>query len=94
MNKVQILTPCEHCNGDAYLPAGKAVSAKGIYTRYDPCPYCEGSGQRPKWISLRDFVVMLSEVALSDPMQPDWLGLAQHQPVSQIQDSRDAAGIP
>ena len=95
MVKIQILTTCDHCDGEAYLPASEEVNAKGEpYTRYLPCPYCEGTGQRPKWVNLRDFVDMLSTVALSDPMAPDWLDLAQRKPISQMQDSREAAGIP
>src|SRR5574341_1039391 len=45
MLKVHILTQCTHCKGEAYLPAGEADNHKGEkYTRYLPCPVCEGSG--------------------------------------------------
>lgn len=95
MIKIRILTTCDHCDGEAQLPTGEAVDTKGEpYTRYKSCPYCEGTGLNPKWIELREFVDMLSTVASSDPMEPDWLDLAQRKPVSQMQDSRDAAGIP
>ena len=57
MVKVQILTQCEQCNGQAYLPAGEGEDHKDQkYTRYAPCPQCEGSGVQPKWVSLPEFV--------------------------------------
>jgi hypothetical protein len=46
MIKVQVLTTCDFCEGDAYLPDGEAESYSGEkYTRYKPCPYCDGSGK-------------------------------------------------
>ena len=94
MIKVRILTRCEHCGGEAYLPAGEAETYNGErYTRYLPCPCCNGSGNQAKWVSLQDFLAMLIEATARDPMEPDWLELARKQPISQYQDSRDAAGI-
>ena len=62
MTKVQILTRCEHCNGEGYLPAGEAEDLKGgKYTRYTPCAICEGTGQHPKWVSLDEFAALLSQ---------------------------------
>ena len=91
--KVQILTPCEACDGDAYLPVGEAVSNTGEkYMRYEPCKQCEGSGNRARWISLRDFAEMLEAVMSTDPMEPDLLALSQEKFVSQYQESREAAG--
>lgn len=95
MIKIRILTACDRCNGEAYLPACEAMNTKSEpYTRYLPCPYCEGTGINPKWIGLREFVDKLNAVAVSDPMEPDWVDLAQRKPTSQMQDSHDAAGIP
>jgi DnaJ-class molecular chaperone len=62
MIKVQVLTQCEHCNGAAFLPLGEAEDWQGHkYTRYVPCPKCEGSGNEPKWISLDVFATLLHQ---------------------------------
>ena len=66
MVKVQVLTKCEHCNGEAYLPMGEAEDSQGrTYTRYVPCPMCEGSGNEPKWISLDDFAKLVVQAHCS-----------------------------
>ena len=45
MIKVHILDKCPHCHGQAMLPVGEGKDYKGrTYTRYAPCPDCEGSG--------------------------------------------------
>lgn len=94
MIKVHILDRCPYCDGQAYLPVGEATDWKGeTYTRYLPCHMCEGTGEHGKWVSLTDFLAMLTEAASHDPMEPDWQELARKQPISQYQDSRDAAGI-
>jgi hypothetical protein len=37
MIKVQILIPCEHCKGEAYVPVGEATSSIGEpYIRHIP----------------------------------------------------------
>jgi hypothetical protein len=60
MIKVHILDPCRHCNGQAYLPAGEAENYTGEkYTRYTPCPNCDGSGLKERWISLQEFALLL-----------------------------------
>ena len=47
MIKVRILDKCPHCKGQAMLPVGEGKDYKGrTYTRYAPCPKCEGSGQQ------------------------------------------------
>ena len=39
-------------NGEAYLPLEECEDSQGRkYTRYVPCPVCEGSGNQPGWIS-------------------------------------------
>ena len=94
MIKVHVLTICEFCDGQAYQPVGPDIDSRGEpYTRYRQCTYCKGSGNREKWVALDAFVEILTAVALSDPMEPDWVELAQTQPVSQRKDSLDAAGI-
>ena len=62
MIKVHILSTCANCNGDAYLPCGESEDADGRkYTRYTPCPMCEGSGNQPRWVSLEDFARLLQQ---------------------------------
>ncbi len=62
MIKVQVLTHCEHCNGKAYVPIGEAEGYEGHkYTRYVPCPICDGSGNEPMWITLDDFAKLLRQ---------------------------------
>ena len=91
MIKVHILTTCEHCGGEAYLPIGEAESYTGEkYTKYRPCPQCQGSGRQSKWIDLRAFADLLEKATA---LEPDYQELALRNPVSQYQDSRDAAGI-
>jgi hypothetical protein len=89
--KVQILDRCEYCDGEAYTFVCEDVDARGnTFDRYRPCEMCHGSGNRAKWVSLQEFSDLL-ERAIS--MEPDYLELAREKPVSQYQDSRDAAGI-
>ena len=91
MMKVRILDRCEFCDGEAYIFDRQDVDARGkTYDRYRPCEMCHGSGNRAKWVSLREFSDLL-ERAIA--MEPDYLELAREKPVSQFQDSRDAAGI-
>ena len=62
MIKVQILDQCEHCQGQAYLPVGEGQDHRGrTYTRYAPCPMCEGSGTQPRWIPLSEFAELLQQ---------------------------------
>lgn len=67
MIKVQILIPCEHCSGQAFLPVGEEVGYTGKhYIRYRPCPQCQGSGNQPKWVDLRNFANLVDEAKLTD----------------------------
>jgi RecJ-like exonuclease len=62
MTKVRILTTCSHCGGKAYLPISETIDAKGKpYIQHQPCPMCEGSGMAPKWISMQEFIALLSQ---------------------------------
>jgi len=64
MLKVQVLAPCSHCNGKAYLPMGEVDDCHGHkYTRHIPCLHCEGSGNEPKWIDLADFAKLMQQAA-------------------------------
>ena len=91
MMKVRILDRCEYCDGEAFIFAYEDVDANGeMYDRYRPCEMCHGSGNRAKWIGLRELSDLL-ERAIA--MEPDYAELAREKPVSQYRDSRDAAGI-
>jgi hypothetical protein len=62
MLKVQVLATCSHCDGKAYLPVGEAEDCKGNkYIRHIPCPFCEGSGNEPKWIGLAYFAKLMQQ---------------------------------
>ena len=66
MHKVHILTPCEHCQGEAYLPLGEIESYAGEpYTHYQPCPQCEGSGNQVRWVTLEEFAALLQRAKCS-----------------------------
>ena len=53
MVKIQILTQCQCCKGEAYLPVEEAVSYTGeVYMRYRPCTAFQGSGKQTRWVSL------------------------------------------
>ncbi len=91
MMKVRILDCCEFCDGEAYVFVCEDVDARGeTFDRYRHCEMCHGSGNRAKWVGLREFSDLL-ERAIA--MEPDYLELARQKPISQYQDSRDAAGI-
>jgi len=91
MMKVRILDRCEFCDGEAYVFVCEDVDARGdTFDRYRPCEMCNGSGNRAKWVSLRDLSDLLERAT---SFEPDYAALAKEQPVSQYQDSRDSAGI-
>ncbi|MFA7407373.1 MAG: hypothetical protein WCY93_05980 [Anaerolineaceae bacterium] len=59
--KVKILSTCDDCDGQAYLPSAKGIDSIGEeYQRYLPCPTCNGSGQAGKWISLHELQKLLN----------------------------------
>jgi hypothetical protein len=91
MTKVQILTRCEYCDGEAFLLYGEASDITGeSYARYLPCPVCQGSGEHAKWINLRELADLLEKAVT---MEPDYQELSHQLPATQYADSRDAAGI-
>lgn len=62
MVKIQILTRCEYCQGESYLPYTTALDPQGKqYIKHRPCPNCEGSGMAPKWIELAEFAILLKQ---------------------------------
>ena len=82
MIQVHILDRCNFCDGEAYLFAGETVSAVGEYAPYyEPCEYCQGSGEIDKWLDLSDFLELLTAQALREPLEPDWLELVTQRPV-------------
>jgi hypothetical protein len=73
MVKVQILTQCEQCNGQAYLPAGETESCTGEkYTRHEPCSKCQGSARQTKWVTLAEFVALLEAVTCQHQHTSTW----------------------
>jgi hypothetical protein len=60
--KVKILSKCQDCDGQAYLPSVMGIDSRGVeYQRYLPYPACNGSGQAGKWITLNEFQQLLKE---------------------------------
>jgi hypothetical protein len=44
------------------VPVGEGKNYKGrTYTRYVPCPDCDGSGNQARWISLQEFAELLRQ---------------------------------
>ena len=55
MIKVRILDHCEFCDGEAYIFVCEDVDVRGeTFDRYRPCEMCHGSGNRAKWVGLRE----------------------------------------
>jgi hypothetical protein len=72
------------------VPVSEATSSTGEpYIRHISCPACQGSGTQAKRVPLSEFADLL----YADPMEPDYQRLAHMEPLSQFQDSREAAGI-
>lgn len=64
MNKVQILTTCQACNGQAYVPFGEETSPTEVkYIRHKPCFACQGSGKQTHWIDVQEFAMLLHAIA-------------------------------
>jgi DnaJ-class molecular chaperone len=67
MEKIQILTTCQACSGQAYLPVGKEVSPTGVkYIRHRPCFACQGSGKQTRWIDVQEFAMLLHAIAAEE----------------------------
>jgi hypothetical protein len=79
--KVKILSKCQDCDGQAYLPSGMGIDSRGVeYQRYLPCPTCHGSGKTDKWITLHEIQKLLKETE------------CQHEHVSQTGGFHFSAG--
>ncbi len=60
MIQVRILDRCEFCDGEAYVFDYEDVDARGeTFDRYRPCEMCHGSGNRAKWVGLRELSDLL-----------------------------------
>ena len=69
VTKIYVLTICEACQGKAYLPAGEAISSKGVpYLVHKPCSQCGGSGRQAQWVSLDEFMKLLDEEITRNPI--------------------------
>ena len=90
MLKVVVIDRCEYCDGEAYLYAGEYKDGDVERPVYQACQACKGAGEREKAISLREIADLLDRAIA---MEPDYAELAKVKPVSQYQDSREAAGI-
>ena len=90
MLKVIVIDRCEYCDGEAYLSAGEYKDGNVERPVYLPCQACKGRGEMEKKISLSEFQDLLDK---ANAMEPDYAELGKAKPVSQYQDSRDAAGI-
>jgi hypothetical protein len=67
MNKVQILTTCQACSGQAYVPVGEEASPTGDkYNRYRPCFACQGSGKQTHWIEFQEFAMLLHAISAEE----------------------------
>ena len=63
MEKIPILTTCQACSGQAYVPVGEEVNPIGVkYERHRPCFVCEGSGMQTRWMILANLARMLHAV--------------------------------
>ena len=57
MDKVEILTTCDACNGKAYLPTEEVIFIGGWkYFRHKACSACQGTGRQLIWITLSELV--------------------------------------
>ena len=92
--RIQILTNCPKCDGEAYLPDDLVTCEDGqIRLTYEACWNCGGSGRQKIWIELNDLLEMLADHYQCNPMEVDWLARSHRKPVSQFLDSLEAAGI-
>ena len=68
MIKVNILTRCDFCKGEAYLPIGEAESYTGEkYMQYEPCDQCQGSGKQERWAFLKELADLLGRAISCAP---------------------------
>ena len=65
MEKIQMLTTCQACNGRASVPVREEVSLTGAkYIRHRPCFACQGSGKQTRWIDVQEFAMLLHAIAV------------------------------
>ena len=88
--KVIVIDRCEFCDGEAYIYAGEYKDGDLERPVYQACQACKGSGELEKAISLQELADLLDRAV---SMEPDYAALSRRKPVSQFQDSREAAGI-
>ena len=68
MTKIQILTTCQHCNGEAYIKIGEAECyTEEPHVLYEPCSKCQGSGTQTRWISLRELAELIQRETRMEP---------------------------
>jgi len=79
MIKVQIQTECWYCKGEAMMEVHELeFHVTDPTPRYLPCPYCKGSGNQEKWVSLKEFIAMLHDPTLQCPHNHTSLSGSNH----------------
>jgi hypothetical protein len=66
--KAHVITKSSFCDGEAYIFDSEDVDARGeTYDRYRPCEMCHGSGNRAKWVGLRELSDLLERAIAMEP---------------------------
>ena len=69
MEKIPILTTCQACSGQAYVPVGEEISTTGVkYIRHRPCFACQGSGKQTRWLDIQEFTNLLRAIAAEEQL--------------------------
>ena len=91
MLKVMVFDRCEFCDGEAYVYSGDRTDEDGNQSPvYLSCYACKGTGEMEKLVTLRELQRLLDSAI---EMEVDNAELAKQKPITQMQDSRDSAGI-
>lgn len=92
MKKVLVFDHCEFCDGEAYVYSGERTDEDGNQSPvYLPCYACKGTGEMEKLVTLRELQRLLDSAI--DMEVVDNAELSKQKPITQMQDSRDSAGI-
>jgi DnaJ-class molecular chaperone len=65
--KILILTTCQACSGQAYVPVSEETTCNGVkYILHRRCFSCQGSGKQTRWIDIQEFAIMLRASAVEE----------------------------